>query len=97
MRTIKQIDMDITEAMREHTRILSVLSSLKAERREAAQAIFEAEKHVKAGDPIMTKEGKKVFYQGFSKEFDSLVEVLDSKKDGTPSKRIGHYTTSEFV
>jgi hypothetical protein len=89
--------MDITEAMREHTRILSVLSSLKAERREAAQAIFEAEKHIKAGDPIITKEGKKVFYQGFSKEFDGLVEVLDSKKDGTPSKRIGHYTTFEFV
>lgn len=97
MRTIKQIDMDITEAMREHARILSVLSSLKAEKRETAQAIFEAEKHVKAGDPIMTKEGKKVFYQGFSKEFDSLVEVLDSKKDGTPSKRVGHYLTTDFI
>ena len=97
MRTIKQIDMDITEAMREYTRIRSRLSSLKAEKRETTQANFEAEKGIKVGDPIMTKEGKKVFYQGFSKEFDSLVEVLDCKKDGTPSKRTGHYTISEFV
>ena len=97
MRTIEQIEAEITQATQQKAEITNRIRALENEKRATVKAQFEADKNVRVGDTLTTKDGKTVYYQGFSTEFGCLVMVADMKKDGTPSKRIGHYLTTNFI
>lgn len=70
----------------------------KEKLKDAIQASFEAEHGVKKGDPIKTRLGTTMFYDGFI--FDSCQSIVcrcrPAKKDGTASKAIRHMMWSDF-
>ena len=59
---------------------------------------YEAEHGVKQGDPIKTRGGDTMFYDGFVFDaFGSIVILCHAaKKDGTASKTIHHRYLSDF-
>ena len=71
---------------------------VQKELKEAIQASFEAEHGVKQGDPIETRSGETMFYDGFI--FDAYQSIIclchPAKKDGTASKAIRHMIWSDF-
>jgi hypothetical protein len=71
---------------------------IQIELKYAIQASFETEHGVKQGDPIKTRSGETMFYDGFI--FDSFRNIVclchPAKKDGTASKAIRHMIWSDF-
>ena len=72
MRTIEQIEAEIIQATQQKAEIINRIRALENEKRATVQAQFEADKNVRVGDTLTTKDGKTVYYQGFSTEFDCL-------------------------
>ena len=94
------------QEIREQIRVIdNQISILKAKKREyecelkdTIQASFEAEYMVKPGDPIKTRGGETMFYEGFT--FDAYNDIVclchPAKKDGTASKAVRHMMWSDF-
>lgn len=94
------------QEIREQIRIIdNQISILKTKKREyvcelkdAIQASFEAEHMVKPGDPIKTRGGETMFYEGFT--LDAYQDIIclchPAKKDGTASKAVRHMIWSDF-
>ena len=94
------------QEIREQIRVIdNQISILKAKKREyeyelkdTIRASFEAEHMVKPGDPITTRQGEKMYYDGFV--FDAYNSIVclchPAKKDGTASKAVRHMMWSDF-
>lgn len=97
--------MEIKELKAKISAIDNQIGELKAQKyevqkelKDAVQAAFESEQGVKPGDPIVTRSGTKMFYEGFV--FDAFHDIVcvchPVKNDGTASKAIRHLQWSDF-
>lgn len=96
--TIQEIREQIRVIDNQIAKLKQDRSELRDELKYAKQARFEAEHGVKQGDPIKTRGGETMFYDGFIYDaFGSIVILCHaSKKDGTASKTIHHRYESDF-
>ena len=98
MATIQELREKITVIDNQIAKLKQGKCEVQYQLKDAIQASFEAEHGVKHGDPIKTRRGETLFYDGFI--FDSFRNIAclchPAKKDGTASKAIRHMTWSDF-
>lgn len=98
MATIQELREKITVIDNQIAKLKQDRRELRDELKEAIQASFEAEHGVKHGDPIKTRGGETMFYDGFV--FDAFGNIVilchATKKDGTASKTIHHRYECDF-
>ena len=98
MATIQELREKITVIDNQIAKLQQGKREVQSELKDAIQASFEAEHGVKQGDPIKTRSGETMFYDGFI--FDAFRSIIclchPAKKDGTPSKAIRHMIWSDF-
>ena len=98
MATIQELREKITVIDNQIAKLKQDKREVQDELKDAIQACFEGEHGVKQGDPIKTRGGDTMFYDGFVFDaFGSIVILCHAaKKDGTASKTIHHRYLSDF-
>jgi len=96
--TIQELKAKITAIDNQIGELNTQKYEVQKELKDAVQAAFESEQGVKSGDPIETRSGTKMFYDGFV--FDAFRNIVcvchPMKNDGTASKAIRHLMWSDF-